>query len=102
LHQNQPSPSLLVAPVIPTHCSPVTPPPPQKQPKPRKPKAAAGGEDGEGAAGPPAKKPRKKKDPNAPKKALSAFMYFSNKNRERVKAANPGVAFGQVRGGGRG
>lgn len=24
------------------------------------------------------KKPRKKKDPNAPKKAMSAFMFFSN------------------------
>lgn len=42
------------------------------------------------------KKPRKKKDPNAPKKALSAFMYFSNANRERVKTSNPGIPFGQV------
>lgn len=52
------------------------------------------------AGGAPAKKerkPRKKKDPNAPKKALSAFMYFSNANRERVKTANPGIPFGQVR-----
>jgi hypothetical protein len=49
--------------------------------------------------GAPAKKerkPRKKKDPNAPKKALSAFMYFSNANRERIKTANPGIPFGQV------
>jgi len=43
------------------------------------------------------KKPRKKKDPNAPKKALSAFMFFSNTNRERVKTSNPGIPFGQVR-----
>jgi hypothetical protein len=51
--------------------------------------------------GAPAKKerkPRKKKDPNAPKKALSAFMYFSNANRDKVKTANPGIPFGQVRG----
>lgn len=55
--------------------------------------------DGCGCAGAPAKKekkPRKKKDPNAPKKALSAFMYFSNANRERVKTSNPGIPFGQV------
>ncbi len=49
-----------------------------------------------GCKGPKAKKPRRKKDPNAPKKALSAFMYFSNANRERIKAENPGIAFGQV------
>jgi hypothetical protein len=50
--------------------------------------------------GAPAKKerkPRKKKDPNAPKKALSAFMYFSNANRDKIKTANPGIPFGQVR-----
>ncbi len=40
--------------------------------------------------GKPAKKPRKKKDKNAPKGALSAFMYFSNANREKVKTDNPG------------
>lgn len=50
-----------------------------------------------GAAAKKEKKPRKKKDPNAPKKALSAFMFFSNTNRERVKTANPGIPFGQVR-----
>jgi hypothetical protein len=43
-----------------------------------------------------ARKPRKKKDPNAPKKALSGFMFFSNANRERIKAENPGIPFGQV------
>jgi hypothetical protein len=50
---------------------------------------------GDGAA--PAKKQRKKKDPSAPKKATSAFMYFSAAGRERVKRDNPGIAFGQVR-----
>lgn len=44
-----------------------------------------------------ARKPRKKKDPNAPKKALSGFMFFSNSNRERIKTENPGIPFGQVR-----
>jgi hypothetical protein len=44
-----------------------------------------------------ARKPRKKKDPNAPKKALSGFMFFSNANRERIKTENPGIPFGQVR-----
>lgn len=29
-------------------------------------------------------------DPNAPKKALSAFMYFSSDQRDKVKADNPG------------
>ena len=32
-----------------------------------------------------AKKKRKKKDKNAPKGALSAFMYFSNANRDQVR-----------------
>ena len=65
-----------------------------KEPKVKK-DAAAAGEDGA-----PVKKQRKKKDPNAPKNALSAFMYFSNDNRDKVKADNPGIPFGQVRGGG--
>jgi hypothetical protein len=32
---------------------------------------------------------QKKKDPNAPKKALSAYMFFCADNREKVKADNP-------------
>jgi HMG (high mobility group) box len=28
--------------------------------------------------------------------AMSAFMFFSNANREKVKADNPGIAFGEV------
>jgi len=42
------------------------------------------------------KKSRKKKDKDAPKKALSAFMFFSNDVRDKVKAENPGIAFGEV------
>eukprot|EP00879_Flechtneria_rotunda_P026994 GHRR01028848.1.p1 GENE.GHRR01028848.1~~GHRR01028848.1.p1 ORF type:complete len:661 (+),score=230.98 GHRR01028848.1:215-2197(+) len=80
-----------------------------KQPKPKKPKVpkaekppkaegdAAAAADGEGGSSDKKqRKPRKKKDPNAPKKALSGFMFFSNANRERVKATNPGIPFGQV------
>eukprot|EP00878_Enallax_costatus_P023141 GHUV01024603.1.p1 GENE.GHUV01024603.1~~GHUV01024603.1.p1 ORF type:complete len:609 (+),score=227.34 GHUV01024603.1:931-2757(+) len=71
-----------------------------RAPKADKPEAAAAGEGEEGAEpaaeGKKQRKPRKKKDPNAPKKALSAFMFFSNANRERIKTNNPGVAFGQV------
>jgi len=39
---------------------------------------------------------RKKKDPNAPKRGLSAYMFFANEQRENVRAENPGIAFGQV------
>ncbi|KAJ9520912.1 hypothetical protein QJQ45_014103 [Haematococcus lacustris] len=65
----------------------------KKAAKPAAPKAAAGAAGG-GEEG--AKKPRKKKDPNAPKGALSAFMYFSNANRDKIKAQHPGVKFGEV------
>lgn len=36
-----------------------------------------------------AKKTKKKKDPNAPKKALSAYMFFCADRREKIKADNP-------------
>ncbi|KAK6341121.1 Non-histone chromosomal protein 6 [Orbilia brochopaga] len=39
---------------------------------------------------------KKKKDPNAPKRGLSAYMFFANEQRENVRAENPGIAFGQV------
>ncbi|RDW86557.1 high-mobility group nucleosome-binding protein [Aspergillus mulundensis] len=39
---------------------------------------------------------RKKKDPNAPKRGLSAYMFFANDNREKVRDDNPGITFGQV------
>ncbi|KAL7267762.1 Non-histone chromosomal protein 6 [Rhizina undulata] len=44
----------------------------------------------------PAKATKKKKDPNAPKRGLSAYMFFANEQRENVRAENPGIAFGQV------
>ncbi|KAF7596462.1 Non-histone chromosomal protein 6 [Aspergillus hancockii] len=44
----------------------------------------------------PARVERKKKDPNAPKRGLSAYMFFANDNREKVREENPGISFGQV------
>lgn len=44
----------------------------------------------------PVKVAKKKKDPNAPKRGLSAYMFFANEQRENVRAENPGIAFGQV------
>lgn len=41
-------------------------------------------------------KRRGKKDPNAPKRGLSAYMFFANEQRENVRDENPGITFGQV------
>lgn len=49
-----------------------------------------------GAASPPKKKAKAKKDPNAPKGALSAFMIFSTAKRPDLVAANPGAAFADI------
>jgi hypothetical protein len=54
------------------------------------PKGSRGGKRADGKA------KRAKKDPNAPKRGLSAYMFFANENRERVKEEHPGVGFGQV------
>ncbi|XP_047310113.1 FACT complex subunit SSRP1 isoform X1 [Impatiens glandulifera] len=53
--------------------------------------------DGDGA--PKAKKQKKsskKKDPNAPKKAMSAYLYFSQSQRESIKKTQPGISFGEI------
>jgi len=34
-----------------------------------------------------------KKDPNAPKRPMTAYILFSNAKREEVKAAHPGIKF---------
>eukprot|EP00984_Skeletonema_dohrnii_P016702 scaffold7466_cov119-Skeletonema_dohrnii-CCMP3373.AAC.8 len=39
---------------------------------------------------------KKRKDPNAPKKPRSSFMYFSNAKRAEVKVANPDASFGEI------
>ncbi|KAI0334137.1 hypothetical protein GY45DRAFT_1242924 [Cubamyces sp. BRFM 1775] len=43
-----------------------------------------------------APKTRGKKDPKAPKRALSAYMFFSQDWRERIKAENPDAGFGEI------
>ncbi|KAJ3038281.1 Non-histone chromosomal protein 6 [Rhizophlyctis rosea] len=50
------------------------------------------------AAAPDAGKRKKKakKDPNAPKKPLSAFIIFSNENRARIKEENPAAEFKDI------
>ncbi len=40
---------------------------------------------------------RRAKDPNAPKRPLSAYMIFSNESRGRITTANPGLKLGEVR-----
>ncbi|KAH7026670.1 high mobility group box domain-containing protein [Microdochium trichocladiopsis] len=49
-----------------------------------------------GKAGEKVKQKRSKKDPNAPKRGLSAYMFFANEQRENVREENPGISFGQV------
>jgi hypothetical protein len=43
-----------------------------------------------------AEKKKSKKDPNAPKRGLSAYMFFANEQRDNVREENPGISFGQV------
>ncbi|WFD29567.1 Non-histone chromosomal protein 6 [Malassezia sp. CBS 17886] len=45
---------------------------------------------------PSARKTKAKKDPAAPKRPLSAYMFFSQDWRERVKTENPDAGFGDV------
>ncbi|KMZ57682.1 FACT complex subunit SSRP1 [Zostera marina] len=52
-------------------------------------------DDGE-AEGSKKKRQKKKKDPNAPKRAMSAFMFFSNTERDNVKKSHPGIAFTDI------
>lgn len=42
------------------------------------------------------KKTRAKKDPNAPKRGLSAYMFFSQEQRTRAQQENPDATFGNV------
>lgn len=39
---------------------------------------------------------KKTKDPNAPKRAMSAYMFFSQDWRERIRTENPDASFGEV------
>jgi thymidylate synthase len=42
------------------------------------------------------KKARKSKDPNRPKRNLTAFLFYSNMNRDAIKASNPEAKFGEI------
>ncbi|KAI9503273.1 high mobility group box domain-containing protein, partial [Coemansia spiralis] len=39
---------------------------------------------------------RTKKDPRAPKRALSAYMFFSQAKRAEVREKNPNASFGSI------
>lgn len=41
-------------------------------------------------------KRRAKKDPNAPKKALSAYMFWLNATREQIKKDYPGISITEL------
>jgi hypothetical protein len=41
-------------------------------------------------------KKKAKKDPLAPKRGMSAFMLFSNEQRNKIKGENPEATFGEV------
>lgn len=36
-------------------------------------------------------------DPNQPKRGLSAYMFFANEQRDKVREDNPGIKFGMLR-----
>jgi len=42
------------------------------------------------------KKAKKEKDPNKPKRPMSAFFFYSQENRERIKKENPSASFSEV------
>ncbi|XP_051118009.1 FACT complex subunit SSRP1-like isoform X2 [Andrographis paniculata] len=63
-----------------------------KAPAPSNKKKANDGDDD----GSKKKKPKKKKDPNAPKRAMSAFMFFSQTERDNMKKSNPGISFTEL------
>ncbi|CAA0820233.1 FACT complex subunit SSRP1 [Striga hermonthica] len=68
----------------------------KKEPSTSKPSSSRKkGKDGEDD-GSKKKKPKKKKDPNAPKRAISAFMFFSQIERENIRKTNPGISFTDV------
>lgn len=39
---------------------------------------------------------KKGKDPNKPKRNMSAFFLYSNAHRDRIKQQNPDIKFGQI------
>jgi len=57
-------------------------------------KAAAGSDEEEDVDEKPAK--RQKKDPNKPKGALSAYMFFNKDIRQQVIEDDPNASFGEI------
>jgi len=53
-------------------------------------------ESDEGGGGAKGKKKKTKKDPNAPKRNMSAYFLFSNAMRNTIKAQNPDASFGEL------
>jgi len=51
---------------------------------------------GMGRRGRRARGSKRPKDPNKPKRALSAFFYYANDERPKVRAANPDFSVGEV------
>jgi HMG (high mobility group) box len=63
----------------------------QREMKDYTPPADSGG--GTGKKGAAAKK---KKDPNAPKKPMNSFTYFSAEMRQKIKEDQPNISFGEM------
>lgn len=53
-------------------------------------------EDYEPPAGMKRSKPKAAKDPNAPKKPLTAYFMWMNANRDRIKKENPDAGLGEI------
>ncbi|HBS53639.1 MAG TPA: hypothetical protein DD806_06540 [Flavobacterium sp.] len=45
---------------------------------------------------PKGKGKKEKKDPLAPKKGMSSYMFFFKENREKIKSQNPDAEFGEI------
>lgn len=54
------------------------------------------GDEDESVASGKKKKKKAKKDPNAPKNALTAFMFFNKDMRHKLKEDNPDLSFGDL------
>jgi hypothetical protein len=52
-------------------------------------KSSTGGADG-------GKGKKRKKDKNAPKRGVSAYLYFASQTRNKVKEGNPGMSFSDI------
>ena len=68
---------------------------PSKKSKPDAPKSKDSTTEGPQNKKQKSGKNKGKKDKNAPKRPLSAYMFFSQDWRERVKAENPDASFGE-------